>query len=259
MNHQATKICKQYLEQIRHVFPSIGKRENTFLCGFKESVNEYLESRPSSKQLTMEELYRQFGSPQHIVSDYFANTGASQLMGSIQRSQRTRRLRLFFSLVFLGLLLVCGVAIKENYASLESLTASNVFYYNETTDNTQNTTIYEDDDGYLIAEIDEANGALLANTVTGSKTITYYTNDEAAWSITINGTFICENDSICCTYSSANIEVYNSAWAITVESTEEDGASASATFTAVLYQNKIAQKSLTQTITLTCASQDEFF
>ena len=78
-------LCKQYIKNAKTLFPIIGKTEKEYLKKLELNVQDYCEESSVS---SIEELYRDFGSPSEVVNSYFSSVDLDYLLKRISISKK---------------------------------------------------------------------------------------------------------------------------------------------------------------------------
>ena len=74
--------CKQYIREIRFLFPSFSRPEKQYLSKLKESIQEYIEESDCNSK---EELHHTFGKPEEVAKAvaFFASEDSSYVTGQV--------------------------------------------------------------------------------------------------------------------------------------------------------------------------------
>lgn len=96
-------ITKQYLKDIKLLFPIWGKEEKAFFQSFSKQVDEYLYSYENA---TLEDLYRDVGAPNEILNNYLSQTSISYLS---KRICHTKHIKLALSILGVCIVLCCMI------------------------------------------------------------------------------------------------------------------------------------------------------
>ncbi len=119
-------------------------------------------------------------------------------------------------------------------------------------------TVYFDDGSYMVTVIEEVR-TRASNTVTQTKSRTYYNSDDVAeWKITLTGTFTYNGTTSSCTSASCNVDVYASNWYTVSKSASKSGNTASCTVTMGKTFLGITISKPVHTLTLTCDKDGNF-
>lgn len=98
-----TKLCKQYLSDVKAFFPIMGKPERTYFAKLAENVDDYCIEENAT---TVEEIYDGFGHPSEVASTYLTSVDTSYLIKRIRLTKWIRR-----GIIALLLTALIGVSI----------------------------------------------------------------------------------------------------------------------------------------------------
>ncbi len=117
-----TKLCKQYLSDIKAFFPIMGKPERTYLAKLAENVDDYCIEE---KTTTIEEIYDGFGHPSEVASTYLTSVDTSYLIKRIQMTKWIRR-----GIIALLVTALIGVSIYgiNTYKTYKLLEQEQIFF-----------------------------------------------------------------------------------------------------------------------------------
>ena len=85
------KVCKEYIREIKTVFPVKSKQEREYIKNLSNDIADFCEQEGITSK---EELYNNYGSPIDVVSQYFSATGIPYV-GQANTSKDLLRLYLF--------------------------------------------------------------------------------------------------------------------------------------------------------------------
>lgn len=77
-------LCKQYIRNVKALFPTIRKSEREYLKKLEQNFVEYCEENEAS---TLEELYKDFGTPADVVNSYYSTVNIDYLCKQIRISK----------------------------------------------------------------------------------------------------------------------------------------------------------------------------
>lgn len=118
--------CKQYIREIRFLFPSFSRPEKQYLSRLKESIQEYIEESDCNSK---EELYHTFGKPEEVIMSYYNNMDLSEITKKIRLSHYIKKaLSILLVLVLLGVT-TWGVYTYHSYKILKE---ERIFFENTT-------------------------------------------------------------------------------------------------------------------------------
>lgn len=121
-----TKLCQQYLSDVKAFFPIIGNQERKYLTKLAETVEDYCTEE---KATTIEELYDGFGHPSEVTNTYLTSVDTSQLIKRIQFTKWIKRGIIALLLIALISVSVYGISTYLAYKMLEQ----EQIYFDETT------------------------------------------------------------------------------------------------------------------------------
>ena len=78
------RLCKQYISQVKLLLPTIGKSEKNYLTTLTSNLEDFCED--TSPQ-TMDDLYKEFGSPVDTVNSYISTLPTETLIKRIRTSK----------------------------------------------------------------------------------------------------------------------------------------------------------------------------
>lgn len=81
------KICKEYMGEIKTLFPIKKKSEKAYLRKLTADVEDYCEE---ANVTTKQELYDNYGMPYEVVSNYFSTVDNDHLVKLLRNSRLTR-------------------------------------------------------------------------------------------------------------------------------------------------------------------------
>lgn len=74
-------VCKKYFNTVKAFFPIMGIEERKYLKNLRLAIYDYCEEY---HEYTMDDLYREFGDPRQISSDFYTNVNQELLMKRIR-------------------------------------------------------------------------------------------------------------------------------------------------------------------------------
>ena len=83
------KLCKEYIKEVKAMFPVKGKKERKYIKQLSKDIEDYCEE---SKATTKEELYENYGNPVDVVAEYFSAIGAPYVIKKIRISKYIKAL-----------------------------------------------------------------------------------------------------------------------------------------------------------------------
>lgn len=96
------KICKQYISEVKTLFPIMGKNEKKYIEKLKNTVEDYCEEFDIE---TKDALYENYSTPTQVVQDYFASADTEYLVKKVKFSK-------FIKITFVVLLALALIGIS---------------------------------------------------------------------------------------------------------------------------------------------------
>lgn len=78
------KSCKEYIKEIKAMFPIKGRAERKYIKKLSNDVEEYCED---AGVISKEDLYENYGTPFNVVESYFTVTGISYVSKKLKISK----------------------------------------------------------------------------------------------------------------------------------------------------------------------------
>lgn len=78
------KICKQYISEVKALFPIMGKNEKKYIEKLRSTVEDYCEEFNVE---TKEALYKNYSTPAQVVQDYFESADIDYLVKKVKFSK----------------------------------------------------------------------------------------------------------------------------------------------------------------------------
>ena len=74
-------ITQKYLKSVKKLFPIYGKKERQYIKNLQTPLQEYAEEK---EDLSYEELTEEFGTPSHVISEYFSEVDDEYLFWQLR-------------------------------------------------------------------------------------------------------------------------------------------------------------------------------
>ena len=82
------KICKQYISDVKNLFPIIGKNEKRYIKGLETELHNYcIEENITDKK----ELCQKYGMPNEILNNYYRNVSIDDIIKKIRIMKYIKR------------------------------------------------------------------------------------------------------------------------------------------------------------------------
>ena len=118
------RLCKQYISQVKLLLPTIGKSERNYLATLTSNLEDFCED--TSPQ-TMDDLYKEFGSPVDTVNSYISTLPTETLIKRIRTSKYIRCLIVALIIMFACITFIFAIT---NYRSFQVFKQETVYFTN---------------------------------------------------------------------------------------------------------------------------------
>lgn len=111
-----TKLCQQYLSDVKTLLPIMGKTEKKYLIKLSQSLEDYCAEETVT---TIEELYDGFGQPAEVVNTYITSMDTSYLIKRIRFAGWVKRGIIALLLISLVGVTIYGIKTYKAYKQFE--------------------------------------------------------------------------------------------------------------------------------------------
>ena len=106
------RLCKQYISQVKLLLPTIGKSEKNYLTTLTSNLEDFCED-PSPQ--TMDDLYKEFGSPVDTVNSYISTLPTETLIKRIRTSKYIRCLIVALIIMFACITSIFAITYYQSF------------------------------------------------------------------------------------------------------------------------------------------------
>ena len=106
------RLCKQYISQVKLLLPTIGKSERNYLATLTSNLEDFCED--TSPQ-TMDDLYKEFGSPVDTVNSYISTLPTETLIKRIRTSKYIRCLIVALIIMFACITSIFAITYYQSF------------------------------------------------------------------------------------------------------------------------------------------------
>ena len=106
------RLCKQYISQVKLLLPTIGKSEKNYLTTLTSNLEDFCED--TSPQ-TMDDLYKEFGSPVDTVNSYISTLPTETLIKRIRTSKYIRCLIVTLIIMFACITSIFAITYYQSF------------------------------------------------------------------------------------------------------------------------------------------------
>ena len=106
------RLCKQYISQVKLLLPTIGKSEKNYLTTLTSNLEDFCDD--TSPQ-TMDDLYKEFGSPVDTVNSYISTLPTETLIKRIRTSKYIRCLIVALIIMFACITSIFAITYYQSF------------------------------------------------------------------------------------------------------------------------------------------------
>ena len=106
------RLCKQYISQVKLLLPTIGKSERNYLATLTSNLEDFCKD--TSPQ-TMDDLYKEFGSPVDTVNSYISTLPTETLIKRIRTSKYIRCLIVTLIIMFACIISIFAITYYQSF------------------------------------------------------------------------------------------------------------------------------------------------
>ena len=106
------RLCKQYISQVKLLLPTIGKSERNYLATLTSNLEDFCED--TSPQ-SMDDLYKEFGSPVDTVNSYISTLPTETLIKRIRTSKYIRCLIVALIIMFACITSIFAITYYQSF------------------------------------------------------------------------------------------------------------------------------------------------
>lgn len=115
-------ITQKYLKSVKKLFPIYGKKERQYIKNLQTPLQEYAEEK---ENLSYEELAEEFGTPSHVISEYFSEVDDEYLFRQLRIRGYVKKFLIF---VLVALVILIGYRYYLAYQNYENAMEEHIIY-----------------------------------------------------------------------------------------------------------------------------------
>ena len=119
--------CKQYLKEVKSIFPLWSKEERNFFLHFSSQVKDF-EEHTDAKEITTALLYEEIGRPDEVLASYLSQADISYLSRKIRSTRFLKATACVIALCIVVTCVIWSYIIIQEYRNFDEHT----IYYEET-------------------------------------------------------------------------------------------------------------------------------
>lgn len=109
-------IVKKYLKSIKKLFPIYGQKEKQYIKLLQPRLLEYAIEK---EKLSYEDLIEEFGTPSHVISEYFSEVDDEYLFRHLRIRGYAKKFLIFVLVVFLTFNGYCYYWAYQDYLNAQ--------------------------------------------------------------------------------------------------------------------------------------------
>lgn len=115
-------ITQEYLKSLKKLFPIYGKKERQYIKNLQTPLQEYAEEK---EDLSYEELTEEFGTPSHVISEYFSEVDDEYLFRQLRVRGYVKKFLIF---VLVAFVILIGYRYYLAYQNYENAMEEHIIY-----------------------------------------------------------------------------------------------------------------------------------
>lgn len=108
---------KKYLKSIKKLFPIYGEKEKLYIQNLQTPLLEYASEK---EELSYEDLAEEFGTPSHVVSEYFSEVDEEYLFRQLRIKGYVKTFLVFVLVAFLAFNGYCCYWAYQDYLNAQN-------------------------------------------------------------------------------------------------------------------------------------------
>lgn len=117
-----TKLCRQYMKEVKTLFPTMGKEEKTYVKNLEVSIEDCIEE---SHLDSIEALYDTFGTPADVLTSYLSSADTEYVSKLVKKKVYVK----YFFIAFIVMLLtIIGIYAYHSYEDYKVFKSEQIFF-----------------------------------------------------------------------------------------------------------------------------------
>ena len=112
-----TKLCRQYMKEVKTLFPTMGKEEKTYVKNLEVSIEDCIEE---SHLDSMKELYDTFGTPADVLTSYLSSADTEYVSKLVKKKVYVKYFFIVSAIILLSITGIYAYHIHEDHKICES-------------------------------------------------------------------------------------------------------------------------------------------
>lgn len=106
------KLCRQYISNVKLLFPIIGKAEKEYINSLASDIEDYCIEENIN---TIDKLYERYGTPDNVINTYFSVLNTDEVIERIKIAKRLKQAVFLFLLIVVAAVIIRGINIYDTY------------------------------------------------------------------------------------------------------------------------------------------------
>lgn len=115
-------ISRQYISEIKALFPILRKSEKKYIANLKITIEDYCED---NNVTSIEQLYKDYGTPNDVVNSYYSTIDINYLINRIRIAKHIKR---FVAAILVLAIIALSAYCINLYSSYQVFEDEQVFY-----------------------------------------------------------------------------------------------------------------------------------
>ena len=112
-----TKLCRQYMKEVKTLFPTMGKEEKTYVKNLEVSIEDCIEE---SHLDSMKALYDTFGTPADVLTSYLSSADTEYVSKLVKKKVYVKYFFIVSAIILLSITGIYAYHIHEDHKICES-------------------------------------------------------------------------------------------------------------------------------------------
>lgn len=106
------KLCRQYISNVKLLFPIIGKAEKEYINSLASDIEDYCIEENIN---TIDKLYERYGTPDNVINTYFSVLNTDEVIERIKIVKRLKQAVFLFLLIVVAAVIIWGINIYDTH------------------------------------------------------------------------------------------------------------------------------------------------
>lgn len=116
------KISKEYISEVKTLFPIMGKSEKKYISNLKTTVEDYCGNVDITSKET---LYENFGTPNDVVNSYYSTVDINYI---IKKIKSAKYIKICFTIILILAIVAVSTYCLISYSEHKDFENDNIFF-----------------------------------------------------------------------------------------------------------------------------------